>query len=113
MSLFDNNITTPTPLEEFHDLLTKWYTYNLPHIFKLKGGNITETERLCQYALSGVRYRFEEFDMYHPTVIVHYTVNETCFSSISLSIIYSESQDDPLPTPDNLFLRLKLPVPSL
>lgn len=111
MSVFNDNITTPSPIEGFHDLLTKWYTDNLPHIFKQNGGNITAIEQSCQFALSGVDYRFQEFDMYHPMVIV--VVDESCFSSISLSIIYSESPDDPLPSPDNLFLRLKLPVPSL
>jgi hypothetical protein len=113
MSLFSDNITTPSPIEGFHNLLIKWYTDNLPHIFKENDGNITATEQSCQFALRGMDYRFKEFDMYHPMVIAHYVVDASCFSSISLSIIYSESPDDPLPSPDNLFLHLKLPVPSL
>lgn len=113
MSLFDDNITIPSPIEGFHNLLTKWYTDHLPHIFIQNGGNIAAVEQRCQFALRGVDYRFHEFNMYHPMVIVNYVLDESCFSSISLSIIYSESPDDPLPSPDNLFLRLKLSVPSL
>jgi hypothetical protein len=113
MSVFDDNITTPSPLEKFHDLLKRWYTDNFELLFIQNGGNIIETEKACQRALSGVIYRFNKFNMYHPEVIVNYVVYENCFSRISLSIIYSESQEDFLPSPDNVFLCLKLPVPSL
>jgi len=112
MSLFDNNITTQTQLEDFHNLLVRWYTDNFPIIFKYSQGDILKVEARCQIALKGVEDSFEHFDMYHPLLNVYYVVDETCFSSISLSIIYSRSKEDPLPSPDNLFLRLKLPVPS-
>ena len=120
MSIFNDNITSNTPLQEFYDTIHAWIESTFPDVWKYYNGDFHNISSAYNAELGtpGTKKLFENHNMYHTWLScqpVAY-VDSQCtgiISKVLITILYGEDENIYAHDQSKVFLKMSIPIPDL
>lgn len=119
MSLFSDNISSNTPVQEFYDTIHDWIKSTFPDVWKYYRGDFSMISNAYNTELrtSGTKKMFEKHNMYHawlscqPVACVDHP--NGIVSKVLITILYGEDETIYVYDPSKVFLKIYIPISDL